>query len=73
MSCLRKYAVLSFALAYAGALFAQEGPPVLEPLPKDPKERIYYGEHYDPTEYAKCWEKWIKIGDPHGVTWASKR
>jgi hypothetical protein len=63
---LTKSAVLILALAYAGAPYAQSGPPVVEPLPKDPKERIYYGEYYDPEEYAKCWEKWIKTGDSRG-------
>jgi len=68
MTCVTKNAFLIFALAYAGATFAQSGPPVVEPLPKDPKERIYYGEYYDPEEYAKCWEKWIKTGDPRGYS-----
>lgn len=66
MACFRKNAILFFALAYAGAPFAQESAPVFEPLPKDPKERIHYGEYYDPEEYAKCWEKWVKTGDPRG-------
>ena len=66
MACLKKHAILIFALAYVGAPYALAVPPVVEPLPKDPRKRIYYGEYYDPEEYAKCWEKWIKTGDPRG-------
>lgn len=54
-------------LAYASATLAQQKPEVLEPLPSDPERRIYYGEYYDPQDYLKCWERWVKTGDPRGV------
>jgi hypothetical protein len=62
-----RFPFVVIALAYASTSIAQQGPKALEPLPTDPRKRIYYGEHYDPGEYAKCWEKWIKTGDPRGV------
>ncbi|HEY5658811.1 MAG TPA: hypothetical protein VIY27_13560, partial [Myxococcota bacterium] len=34
-------------------------PTTLEPLPKDPKERIYYGEQYSPEQYAKCLQQMV--------------
>jgi hypothetical protein len=54
--------------ATAAVALAQAKPQVPEPLPTDPKKRIYYGEYYDPEKYLKCWEKWIKFGDPRGIT-----
>lgn len=65
----RSLAILAAAVwAIASSAHARGpvDPTTLEPLPKDPKERIYYGEYYDSEEYAKCWEKWIKTGDSRG-------
>lgn len=59
---LGQLATLS-ALALATGAFAQQKPESLEPLPTDPEKRIYYGEHYSPEQYAKCWEKWGNTGD----------
>lgn len=51
-------------VAFSGIGLAQEKPELLEPLPTDPKQRIFYGEYYNPEEYAKCWERWVKTNDP---------
>ena len=36
----------------------------LEPLPTDPKQRIYYGEYYDPQRYEACRKKLLAEGKP---------
>lgn len=59
-------AAAAWAIASSAYARGPVDPATLEPLPRDPKERIYYGEYYDPEEYAKCWEKWIKTGDSRG-------
>ena len=55
-----RYVALLFALAYASAITAQPKPEVLEPLPADPKKRVFYGEYYDPEEYARCLKRRVK-------------
>lgn len=46
--------IASLLTAFAISALAQPKPETLQSLPKDPVQRIYYGEYYDPQEYAKC-------------------
>ncbi len=64
---VKQFATVLLGLGYAAMALAEPKPEALEPLPRDPKKRIYYGEYYNPQEYVKCWERWIKTGDPRGV------
>lgn len=66
VSTATRLAVLGLA-AFSVIGFAQEKPDVLEPLPADPKQRIFYGEYYNPERYAKCREDRAKKNDPGGV------
>ena len=60
-----KNLVALWALACASAGVAQPNAEALEPLPTDPKKRIYYGEFYDPSQHARCVDDWAKRGgDP---------
>ena len=62
---IQKVRIVICGLLFATTILAQSKAETLEPLPADPKTRMYYGELYDPERYAKCVNDWAKRGgDP---------
>jgi hypothetical protein len=57
--------VLALAFIFTPNGLAQENK--LEPLPTDPKQRIYYGEYYDPQRYEACRKKVVAEGNPRST------
>lgn len=43
-----------------GVIAAQPAPESLEPLPSEPSKRVFYGEYYNPEQYARCLERRAK-------------